>query len=291
MADIWTIQKLLNWMTDYFKAKNIDAPRFSAEMLLAHVLGMKRIELYMHFDKPVEQDKLDLLRALVKRGAESEPIAYLVGQTEFYSLTMSVSPACLIPRPETELLVKRAIEFLRARPGDQHMLDLCTGCGCIAVAIAKGCASAKIVATDISDAALAIAARNVETHKLTDRISLLCGDLFEPVIKQLDGAAFDLIVSNPPYVTSDEMQKLDKNVKDFEPHLALHGGPEGLDIYKRILNQVDNFLKPDGALMMEIGYAQGPAIRQMLESTNIFTSVAIEKDMSDNDRIAIAKRT
>jgi len=291
MADIWTIQKLLNWMSEYFKQKNIESARFSAEMLIAHVLGMKRIELYMHFDKQVEQAKLDILRGLVKRAAESEPIAYLTGKTEFYSMPMFVSQACLIPRPETELLVERAIEFLRTRTGEQYVLDLCTGCGTIAAAIAKNYPSAKIAATDISDAALAVASQNIELHKLENRVELLCGDLFVPVIKQLDGSAFDLIVSNPPYISTSEMQKLDKNIKDYEPHLALHGGVDGLDIYRRILEEVGNFLKPDGVLMMEIGYGQAEAMRGMLEDTGLFAKINIEKDLSNNDRIAIARRT
>jgi release factor glutamine methyltransferase len=147
-----------------------------------------------------------------------------------------------------------------------------------------------VIATDISDDALAVAAKNVDKHKLADKVKLLSGDLFEPVIKELDGPAFDLIVSNPPYISTSEMETLDKNVKDYEPHLALHGGPQGLDIYKRILEKVADFLKPDAALMMEIGYAQGPAIKEMLESSALFASVTVEKDLSDNDRIAIAKR-
>jgi release factor glutamine methyltransferase len=290
MPEAWTIQKLLNWMTEYFTQKQVDAPRFSAELLLSHILGLKRIELYTNFDKPVEQSKLDALRALVKRAADQEPIAYLVGRTEFYSMEMLVCPDCLIPRPETELLVERAIEFLRTRTGDQFILDLCTGCACIAVAIAKNFPNCKIIATDISDAALSIAASNVEKYKLADRITLLSGDLFEPVIKQLDGTAFDLIVSNPPYISTPEMQTLDKNVKDFEPHLALHGGPEGLDIYRRLIDQAPDFLKPGADIMMEIGYAQGPAVRGILESSDLFAEVRIEKDLSDNDRIAIATR-
>ena len=290
MADIWTISKLLNWITDYLTQKKVDSPRLSAELLLSDVLGMKRIELYMHFDKPVEQAKLDTLRGLVKRAGESEPIGYLVGRTEFYSLELAVCKDCLIPRPETELLVERAIEFLRTRTGNQHVLDLCTGCGCIAIAIAKNFPNVKVIATDISDAALAIAAQNVQKHKLEDKITLLAGDLFEPIIRQLDAPAFDLIVSNPPYVSEPEFEKLDKNVKDYEPHLALHGGFDGLAVYRRIADQVNNFLKPDAALMMEIGYAQGSAIRHMLEQTGLFASVTIEKDLSNNDRIAIAKK-
>jgi release factor glutamine methyltransferase len=290
MADIWTIQKLLNWITEYLTQKKVDSPRLSAELLLSDVLAMKRIELYMHFDKAVEQDKLDNLRGLVKRAGEHEPIGYLVGKTEFYSLELAVCPDCLIPRPETELLVERAIEFLRTRQGEQHVLDLCTGCGCIAIAIAKNFPAAKVIATDISDGALSIAAQNVQKHKLEDKITLLAGDLFEPIIRQLDLPPFDLIVSNPPYVSGPEFEKLEKNVKDYEPRLALHGGADGLDVYRRIVAEVDKFLKPDAALMMEIGYAQGMTIRELLEQKGLFASVAIEKDLSNNDRITIAKK-
>jgi release factor glutamine methyltransferase len=291
MADIWTISKLLNWITDYLTSKKVDSPRLSAELLLSDVMAMKRIELYMHFDKPVEQAKLDTLRGLVKRAGESEPIGYLVGRTEFYSIEMAVCKDCLIPRPETETLVERAIEFLRTRTGSQYVLDLCTGCGCIAITIAKNYPDVKVIATDISDAALSVAAQNVEKHKLSEKITLLSGDLFEPIIRQLDAPAFDLIVSNPPYVSEPEFEKLDKNVKDYEPHLALRGGFDGLAVYRRIADQVNNFLKPDAALMMEIGYAQGTAIRHKLEQTGLFASIAIERDLSNNDRIAIAKKT
>jgi release factor glutamine methyltransferase len=288
--EVWTIQKLLNRITDYLTQKKVDSPRLSAELLLSDVLAMKRIELYMHFDKAVEQEKLDTLRGLVKRAGEHEPIGHLVGKTEFYSLELGISPDCLIPRPETELLVERAIEFLRTRQGTQNILDLCTGCGCIAIAIAKNHPNVKIIATDISDAALSIAAQNVNKYKLEDKITLLAGDLFEPIIRQIDWSAFDLIVCNPPYVSEPEFEKLAKNVKDYEPRLALHGGADGLDVYRRIIAEVDKFLKPDAALLLEIGYAQGPAVRELLEQKGLFTSVSIEKDLSNNDRIAIAKK-
>ena len=290
MAETWTIQKLLTWLTDYLTQKQVDSPRLSAELLLSDVLAMKRIELYMHFDKVVEQEKLDTLRGLVKRAGEQEPIGYLIGRTEFYSLELAVCPDCLIPRPETELLVERAIEFLRTRQGDQHVLDLCTGCGCIAIAIAKNFPTAKVIATDISDGTLSTAAQNIKKHKLEDKITLLAGDLFEPIIRQLDSPAFDLIVSNPPYVSQPEFEKLDKNVKDYEPRIALHGGADGLDVYRRIVADADKFLKHDAALMLEIGYAQGPAIRKLLEQKGQFTSVSIEKDLINNDRTVIAKK-
>ncbi len=284
----WTIQKLLNWITEYFTDKGLDSPRLSAELLLSGVLAMKRIELYTQFDRPVAGQQLDRLHDLVKRAGQSEPVAYLVGKTEFYSLEFDITPACLIPRPETELLAERAIEFLRTRSGTQFVCDLCTGCGCIAIAIAKNFHDARLIATDVCDAALNVAAQNIEKYQLKDRIQLLCGDLFEPIMPQLDVEKFDLIVCNPPYVSAVEFEALDKNVKDYEPELALFAGEDGLDVYRRIVERVDSFLKSDAALMLEIGYSQGQVVKELLEQAGCFTEITIEKDFNDNDRIATA---
>jgi len=284
----WTIQKLLNWTTEYLTNKGVDSPRLSAELLLSHALGIKRIELYTQFDKQVPQQQLDKLHEMVKRAGLHEPVAYLTGKTEFYSLELDITADCLIPRPETELLVQRAIEFLRTRSGIQYVCDLCTGSGCIAAAIAKNFPDARVTATDISAAALEVAARNVEKHRLKEHIQLLCGDLFEPVIQQLDVNQFDLIVCNPPYVSAAEYEILDKNVKEYEPESALLAGADGLDVYRRIIKKVDEFLKPGAALMLEIGYAQGPAVRELLEQTGAFVEIKIEKDPQDNDRVVTA---
>ena len=286
----WTIQKLLNWVTEYLTSKGIDSPRLSAELLLSNVLEMKRIELYTQFDKPVTKQQLDQLHNLVERAGQHEPIAYLTGKTEFYCLELQVCPDCMIPRPETELLTERAIEFLQKRVGRQFVCDLCTGCGCIAIAIAKNSAQADIIATDISDAALAVAAKNIGKHHLENRIKLLCGDLFDPLIPQMDVEKFDLIVCNPPYVSAPEFEKLERNVKNYEPKLALFAGADGLDVYRRIIEKADSFLKSDAALMLEIGYAQGPAIKELLEQAGIFTDIKIEKDHNNNDRIVVAHR-
>lgn len=302
--DIWTIQKLLIWVTEYFTEKGIAPPRLSAELLLSHILQMKRIELYTQFNKPVTSQQLDQLHKLVKRAGQNEPVAYLIGKTEFYSLEFNITPDCMIPRPETELLVERAIEFLRTRPDGNLMAgnreipkgagalvcDLCTGCGCIAVAIAKNFPDARLIATDISDAALKVAAANIKKHGIENRITLLAGDLFEPLIPQIDTEKFDLIVSNPPYVSASEFETLDKIVKDYEPKLSLFAGADGLDIHRRIIENADSFLKPDAALMLEIGYSQGQAIKQLLEQTGVFGEIKIEKDLNNNDRIAIARK-
>ncbi len=286
----WTIQRLLNWITQYLTEKAIDSPRLSAELLLSCMLSLQRIELYTQFDKPVAKPELDKLHKMVKRAGDGEPVAYLTGRCEFYSLELNISTDCMIPRPETELLVERAIEFLRGRPARQFVCDLCTGCGCIAVAIAKNTPDAEIIATDICDAALATAAKNIEKHKIAERIKLLCGDLFEPLLPHLDVEKFDLIVCNPPYVSQAEYEKLDKNVRDYEPRQALFAGVDGLDVYRRICEKVENFLKPDAALMLETGYAQGQAVKGLLEQTGGFAEITVEKDLHDNDRIVIAKK-
>jgi release factor glutamine methyltransferase len=286
----WTIQKLLNWINEYLTNKGIESPRLSAEILLSGVLGLKRIELYTQFDKTVAAEQLDKLRDLVRRAGQQEPVAYLVGKTEFYSMELNITSACMIPRPETELLVERAIEFLRTRHGTQFVCDLCTGSGCIAVAIGKNFPDARIIATDICDEALAIADENIKKHQLKNKITLLCGDLFDPIISGLDVEKFDLIVCNPPYVSSAEYEKLDKNVKDYEPRKALFAGIDGLDIYRRIIEKADEFLKPDAALMMEIGYAQGPAVKELLEQTGVYNEIKIEKDFHKNDRIVSTKK-
>jgi release factor glutamine methyltransferase len=301
IAETWTIQKLLNWVTDYFKTKDVDAPRLSAELLLSHVLGLKRIELYTQFGRIVGEEQLTKLHELVKRAALHEPVAYLTGIKEFYSLEFEITRDCLIPRPETELLVERAIEFLRTRTGspremtaspisrgEQFICDLCTGCACVAIAIARNFAACRVVATDISDAALEVASRNVSKYGLNGRIELLRGDLFEPIIPGLGPAKFDLIVCNPPYVSEPEFAKLAKNVRDFEPRLALAAGQDGLDIIKRIVAEAGQFLKPTGALMLEIGNEQGPAVHDLLDATDRFTTITIEKDYQNLDRLAVA---
>lgn len=289
MSD-WTIQKLLNWVTQYFTEKGLESPRLSAELLISDVLQLKRIELYTQFDKPVGKESLDKLHDLVKRAGKHEPIEYLTGKCEFYGLQFHITPACLIPRPETELLVERAIEFLQNRAGEQLVCDLCTGSGCIAVAVAKNHAKAKIIATDVSNEALETAEQNAEKYQLGERMKLLHGDLFEPVIPELDRYKFDLVVCNPPYITSGEFETLDKNVRNYEPKSALLAGEDGLDIYRRIAEQVEKFLKEDSALMLEIGYRQADAVTRLLEETGIFSDVMVQKDYHDNDRIVIAHR-
>jgi len=282
----WTIKALLDWIAPYLEEKAIDAPRLCAEMLMSHVLGKQRIELYTEFDSVVPPAQLAQLRALVKRAGDHEPVAYLVGKTEFYSLELNIRQGCLIPRPETEMLVQHGIEFLRAREGQQTVLDVCTGSGCIAAAIAHNVKDAQVTATDLSQDALTIATENIAKHKLTERVTFCQGDLLTPVTS----GPFDLIVSNPPYVSETDYADLDKNVRDYEPREALLAGPKGLDIYERLLSQIEPFLKPDAALMLEIGYQQGPDITAMLEASGLFSTIQLHKDHQTHDRLAVGIR-
>jgi release factor glutamine methyltransferase len=282
----WTIKALLDWISPYLEEKRIDAPRLCAELLMCHVLGKQRMELYTQFDAIVPHAQLAQLRALVKRAGDHEPVAYLVGKTEFYSMELAVRPGCLIPRPETEMLVQHGIEFLRKREGQQSVLDLCTGSGCIAAAMAHNFKDADITATDLSQTALDIAAENIAKHQLTERITLCQGDLLAPV----QSGPFDLIVSNPPYVSEAEYEALDKNVKDYEPREALLAGPKGLDIYERLVGQLEPHLKPNAAVMLEIGYLQGPELHSLLENTGLFSLVEVHKDLQKHDRLAVGIR-
>jgi release factor glutamine methyltransferase len=290
----WTIKKLLDWITSHFTEKELDSPRLFAEMLLAHVLEKSRIELYTNFNKTVSPEKLAQLRDLVRRAAASEPVQYLTGRCEFYSLTVKVDRRCLIPRPETELLVERAIEYLRTAfknsPHHPAVLDLCTGSGCIAVAIAKNFPTARVTATDISEDTLAVAAENVETHSLGDSVKLLQGSLYEPLVDNLDPKGFDLIVSNPPYISQSEYENLPQNIRSYEPSSALLAGPDGMDIYRQIASDIEHWLKSPGLLLLETDPLKAQPLAELLNSAADFAEISIEKDLAGCERIVRARR-
>lgn len=267
-------------MEQYFDDKDVDAPRLTAEMLLAHVLNVQRIELYMQFEKPVDKDKLDILRGMVKDVGNHKPVAYIIGHTEFYSLKINVGQGCLIPRPETEMLVQRAVEFIRER-GAVSVLDVCTGSGCIAVAIGRSCPGVRVLASDVSGKALGIAKSNIELHSLAN-VELVESDLFE----RIEGK-FDLVVSNPPYIKTDEIAKLDRNVAEYEPGLALDGGADGLDVYRNMSKVLADYLKKDGMVILEIGYDQGASVPKLLED-EAFIDVRAHKDFAGNYRMVTA---
>ncbi|VTS01103.1 peptide chain release factor N(5)-glutamine methyltransferase [Tuwongella immobilis] len=257
----WTIQRLLTWTEQFLRSKQIESPRLEAQLLLAHVLRVPKIQLYVRSAEiPSEADRTTF-RTLLKRRVEGMPVEYLIGVREFFLLPFRVTPAVLIPRPDTEVLVLEGLKRIRPLSAPR-VLDLGTGSGAIAVVIAKQHAQARVTAVDISPEALEVAAGNAESNGVADRVQFLQGDLLAPVARD---ARFDLIVSNPPYIAHDEFPGLDREVRDFEPRLALDGGVDGLDFYRRLAVETIPFLAANGALMVEIGYTQDVLVRTILE--------------------------
>lgn len=263
----WTIGKLLNWTRDYLESKAVDEPRLAAELLLSCAMGCRKIELYTRFEQVPAAPQVDAFRALVQEAAQHKPIAYLVGRKEFYSLEFEVSPAVLIPRPETESIVERAVSLAKAAGRDPfHVLDVGTGSGCIAVAIARFAPAARVTATDVSADALAVAQRNVTRHGMDERVRLVQADglaFAEPV--RPDGG-FDLLVANPPYIADGLRETLAANVRDYEPAVALFGGADGLDLMRRLAADGPSLLRRGATALIEIASGMDNA------SADVFTS-------------------
>ncbi|HSQ55202.1 MAG TPA: peptide chain release factor N(5)-glutamine methyltransferase, partial [Gemmata sp.] len=257
----WTIKALLTWTTDYLATKGIENPRTDAQLLLGYVLGYSKVDLLVNYEQVPTEAERNRFKELIQRRVAGWPVAYLVGTRDFYSLTFEVSPAVLIPRPDTETLVLEALTFLKSRK-EPTVLDLGTGSGCIAVTIAHEKKDARVTATDVSPDALEVAKRNAARHGVADRITFLQGDLFAPLAA---GAAFDLVVSNPPYIAHNEFADLQPDVRDHEPRAALDGGPDGLSFYRRIAAGAAQFLKADGRLLLEIGSTQQEDVRAILD--------------------------
>lgn len=250
----WTTRKLLAWTTENFEKKGIDSPRLSAEMLLAHVLGVQRIKLFMDADRPASDLERAAFRELVERAFKHEPVDYLVGHAPFFSLLFKVTPAVLIPRPSTETVVEHVIQHCRRTPGFRApvIADICTGSGIIAIALAKQIEGCHVIATDISEDALAIAKENAMAHGVTDRIEFRQGNLLDA----LKSDRVRYLVSNPPYISDAEFADVLPNVKDYEPHLALRGGPDGLRFIRTLIADAKNHIERPGQLVLEIADSQ-----------------------------------
>jgi release factor glutamine methyltransferase len=285
MTEEWTVRRILDWTTAHFKQHGSDTPRLDAEILLAHARGCKRIELYTRFDEPLTDAQRAVMRDLTKRRAKSEPVAYLVGHREFFSLDFRVTPDVLIPRPDTETLVVELLDAARPLEAPQ-ILDLGTGSGCIAVATAVNLPSARISATDLSESALAIARANAEKHKMSDRIRFLRGDLFAPLA---DGEQFDVVASNPPYIADHEQETLQNDVRRYEPHAALFAGPAGTEILFRIIDGAPPRLAPGGTLILEISPEQAAAVRARIEGNGAYHDVRVIKDSAGLARVVRAR--
>ncbi|MFP4017118.1 MAG: peptide chain release factor N(5)-glutamine methyltransferase [Halanaerobiales bacterium] len=279
------IKEILSTTVDYFKKYQLRDPRLDAEVLLAHVLNKERIQLYVNYDLPLKKEELAEYRELVFRRARQIPVSYLIGKKEFMSLELSISEDVLIPRPETEQLVEKIIEYCQDNEFiEPNIVDVGTGSGAIAVSLAYYIEKARVLAVDISEEALDIAGSNIEKYELEDRVKAIRGDLLSPLIL-LNKNNVDIVVSNPPYIDKIGMEELSREVKE-EPSLALYGGVDGLDYYRKLIPQASRVLKEGGLLALEIGYNQGKSIRDLFDSC--WDSVSVEKDYSGHDRMVFA---
>ncbi|HWC89316.1 MAG TPA: peptide chain release factor N(5)-glutamine methyltransferase [Pirellulales bacterium] len=286
----WSIGRLLKWTTDFLAARGADSPRLDAEVLLAHALGCRRIELYTRFDELPDEPRRAAFRELVRQRAGGMPVAYLVGHREFYSLPFRVTPDVLIPRPETELLLVRLLDLAKQRSTTTEGLqiaDIGCGSGILAICAARSLAGAHVTAIDISPAALAVARENAAALGVSEPIEFVESDLFAALEPQ---RRFDFVVSNPPYIRSDEMAGLMVDVRKFEPRMALEAGPRGTEVIERLIPQAAQRLKPGGWLLVEISPTIEPAVRELLAAEPAFEPPASIKDLAGQFRIVQACR-
>jgi release factor glutamine methyltransferase len=285
MAADWTVQRMLSWMTQDFASLGIASPRLDAELLLSHALSCDRVRLYMDMPRPLDAQELAAVRALVVRRRKREPVAYILGRKEFYRHTLEVTRDVLVPRPETELLVDCALELLP--DAEARALDLCTGSGAVAIALALERAQLEVDATDISDAALAVAARNAERLGANARVRFHRGDLFAALPSRAQRYA--LITANPPYVAEADYASLAPEITEHEPRVALVAGPQGFAVLERLCAEAADWLEPAGAVAFELGQGQAPRVIEMLAATRRFEPATARKDLAGIERIVTAK--
>jgi release factor glutamine methyltransferase len=285
--DPWTVGRLLTWTTEYLKRHASESPRLDAEVMLAHALNWQRVQLYTHFEEEVSQSPRNAFRELVRRRAEGAPVAYLVGRKEFYSLPFVVSPAVLIPRPESEFVVVEYLEQTR-HLASPRAVDVGTGSGCLAIAAAHRQPGARFVAIDISEDALAVARRNAAQIGVLDRIDFRLGDRLEPIAGE---GPFDAIISNPPYIPSEAIEHLEAGVRDHEPRTALDGGPGGLEMVARLIDESVALLKPGGHVILEIGSEQEQAVRSLIGAQARLRLAPTVFDHAHHPRVVRATRS
>ena len=319
-----TVLEAIQKSADFLAKKGVESPRLQAELLLAHLLKLPRMKLYLNFERTLMPVETDALREFVKRRGLREPLQHIIGSTSFCGFEIAVNRHALVPRPETELLAELGWQFLNQlsegrvprvpiqNDGDScnsslRALDFGTGSGCIAIALAAKCPDAKITATDISADALALAKENAARNQVTERIEFLPGDGFAAfqsegrvprVPNQNDGDScnsslqkireFDLVISNPPYISSAEITTLQPEVRNFDPRAALDGGTDGLDFYRKLAAEAKPFLKPDGKIMLEFGDGQTEAVKNIFEAQKWIVE-AVKEDYSQRERILIAR--
>lgn len=283
------VVELLRLAAGYLAQRGSPSARLDAELLLAHALGMSRLDLYVQFDRPVNAAETDRFRELIRRRGHGEPVAYLVGEREFRGRSFAVNPAVLIPRPETELLVEAVLGVLRddgCRGG--WVVDVGTGSGAIAVSVALEHPGCRVAAVDVSPDALEVARTNAERHGVADAIAFFQGDLLQP-LEEEDTAPLEVIVSNPPYVTEQEWGQLDKTVRDYEPRIALVGGPDGLSVVRRLIADSRRLLPEGGVIALEVGAGQKGAVDNALEGAG-FRRRMWHDDWAGHPRVVVACR-
>ena len=281
--DIWTIGRILKWTEQYFGSKGVESPRLDAEVLLSHVLEKERIYLYVHFDQPLEAKELAAYKALIKQRVEHVPVAYLLGQKEFMGLNFKVTPATLIPRPDTEILVQAAVERLRGRE-NCSFADIGTGSGAICLSVLSFVQGSHAVTVDISQEARAVAEENAARLGLADRIEFFTGDLLEPIKDR----KFTAILSNPPYIPEKDIEGLQAEVRCKEPYGALSGGKDGLDFYRRLCSEAPDLLEDEGFMAFEVGIGQAAVVAKLAEENPLIQRTEILKDLAGIERVVLA---
>jgi release factor glutamine methyltransferase len=283
-GDDWTIIKLLGWTTSYFASRAIESPRAGAEILLAHVLNLQRVDLYLRYDQPLTQPELDRYKALIRRRVRREPVAYITGCREFWSMNLTVSGDVLIPRPETECLVEQVLAELSSEDtaGPSRILELGTGSGAIILALASSLCRSVCFASDVSERSVRAARENARRHGLDGRVHFFCGDWTRPLRM---GGVFDVIVSNPPYIPTGQIKTLEPEIHLYEPLRALDGGDDGLASVRRLIMQAHRFMRPGGCLLLEIGHDQREAVRQIVATAGQYEVPLFTKDYAGVNRV------
>ena len=287
--DMWTVRSTLEWMRGYLERHGDEHPRLSAEWLMCAATGFSRIEVYMNYDRPLDAGELSILREGVKRRGAGEPLQYVTGEMPFRHIVLKCAPGVLIPRPETEILVDCVLEYIDKQDGPQHVLEIGTGTGCISLSIAGERPGTTVVATDISPDAIALATRNREALGCEDVVEIVHTDIAEGV-EGADKAAFDVLVSNPPYIPSAIVDTLPREVGGFEPRLALDGGQDGLDVFHRIVQTAEVALREGGLMAFELHEDCLQLAAQDQQVNEHFQDIRIVKDLTGRDRILLAIR-
>lgn len=288
-----TVGEILTSASEHFRRNGIPNSRLDAEVLLAHVLGVERIDLYVDYARPLSSEETAAYRKLVARRLRSVPVAYLVGRKEFMGLELKVDENVLIPRPETEHLVDAVSRYISERSSDGQgcvILDMCTGSGAVGISLAVAFVAADVVAVDVSAGALKVARSNAEAHNVADRMHFLRSDMFDRLAVDKLGGRFDVVVSNPPYLSEADLEVLDRDIAESEPMIALDGGVDGMRFHRILVDRSADYLKPGGLLALEIGASQGRAVADMLESNGAYHGVTISKDYAGYDRVVTACR-